>query len=499
MCVPEPKGFEKLDFQKGKEEIAALKEALEFQKLRRLSGKLVAADSNGAWAIWQDGAEYFIEVTHGPTGKPLMKPVAFKLAVVWTEADIDIAKYVIESLSTRQPSLISFVLSQKSMFRLARHLRRSQTSSKGSLIVYTDILNRAFNWLQRTPDETALWLMKDHVTVNPSAWKEFKTQLEDYMGTLQARGLAPKTIQLRYTALKTWLKIGDIPVPNIGIPKSRVKYHDQSPTPEELAKLMEMADLRAKVIISMLALGGFREHTLAKLKYRHIKRDWEAGITPLHIHVENEITKGKYADYDTFIGREAVEYLKLYLDHRRRGSHTGKIPPETIDDESPLIRHETQFRAIPPKTIYDVVYDLYARAGFITKGNKHNIQRHKFRAHSLRKYFRTHMTAAGVPADYTEYMMGHVISTYNTVKTKGVDFLRKIYAGSGLSIKPKTTTTKLDVLKEIVRSFGYDPDQVLVKEAFSQPHRTVAGPDFEDDAVHTLRDVLRDLVKREVS
>ncbi len=42
----------------------------------------------------------------------------------------------------------------------------------------------------------------------------------------------------------------------------------------------------------------------------------------------------------------------------------------------------------------------------------------------------------GVPADYIEYMMGHTISTYHDVQMKGVEFLRNIYAASGLSIKP---------------------------------------------------------------
>jgi len=43
----------------------------------------------------------------------------------------------------------------------------------------------------------------------------------------------------------------------------------------------------------MLALGGFREGTLVKLKYRHIRDDLEKGIVPLHVHIKAEITKGK--------------------------------------------------------------------------------------------------------------------------------------------------------------------------------------------------------------
>ena len=56
----------------------------------------------------------------------------------------------------------------------------------------------------------------------------------------------------------------------------------------------------------------------------------------MSLHIEAEITKGKYHDNDTFLGPETAYYLKLYLEQRRKG--TNKMPPETITDDSPLIR-----------------------------------------------------------------------------------------------------------------------------------------------------------------
>lgn len=46
--------------------------------------------------------------------------------------------------------------------------------------------------------------------------------------------------------------------------------------------------------LSMLALAGFGEGTLVRLRYRHVKRDFEAGVVPVHVRVESGITKGKY-------------------------------------------------------------------------------------------------------------------------------------------------------------------------------------------------------------
>jgi hypothetical protein len=63
-----------------------------------------------------------------------------------------------------------------------------------------------------------------------------------------------------------------------------------------------MADMREKLIVSLLALSRVRIGTLVKLQYRHVKKDLENGIVPVHMHIEAEITKGKYHDYDTFTG-----------------------------------------------------------------------------------------------------------------------------------------------------------------------------------------------------
>jgi len=184
--------------------------------------------------------------------------------------------------------------------------------------------------------------------------------------------------------------------------RRRVKYRDRAPTPEELTKIIDLADIREKVIVSWMALGGFRVGTLVKLQYRHVQKDLEQGKSPIHIHVESDITKGKYADYDTFVGFEAIEYLKAYLEMRRKG--TRKIAPETITANSPLIRseHSRTVRPLTTSTIHAIVHNLYVKADLITSKKR----RYELRLHSLRKYFRTQLGSLNtIPVDYIEYMM----------------------------------------------------------------------------------------------
>ena len=108
------------------------------------------------------------------------------------------------------------------------------------------------------------------------------------------------------------------------------------------------------------------------------------------------------------------------------------------------------------------------------------------------------MTALGVPSEYTEYMMGHIQSTYHDIQMKGIEFLRNIYAASGLSIKPKTSISKIETLKELIRAWGMNPEELLTKKALAQPHRTVISPGYEENQVQTLANALKEMMRKEV-
>jgi site-specific recombinase XerD len=182
------------------------------------------------------------------------------------------------------------------------------------------------------------------------------------------------------------------------------------------------------------------------LRYEHVGEDLERGIVPVHIHIESEITKGKYHDYDTFLGAEAAEHLKLYLRARELGSADGKLPPEILKPNSPLIRDSRSqiVRPIGERQIYQLVHALYFKAGLLKQNNGNGYDLH---VHSIRKYFKTQLMALGVQPDYIDYMMGHTIDSYHDIESKGIEFLRRVYASAGLSIKPRSQSSKIDMVK----------------------------------------------------
>jgi len=438
-----------------------------------------------------------ITITHSPLGKKLKQPLTLSVPDPQNASDEKLHQYIIDSLSWKMPSLVPFTFSNNSTLELAKHLLRHRTGSTATLYQYIYGVHRFCRWMNAQPDQLIKSCQDPEGDPDPKALAKYSRLLDDFVGNLQAESLAPGTVSNHVKGVKALFRVNQL---KLELPYSlskRAVYSDRAPTPEELQHLIDIADLRLKVIVSMLALAGFRIGTLVKLQYRHVKRDFEKMTIPIHIHVEAEITKGKYHDYNTFIGQEAADYLRAYLEIRRQG--TNKIPPENIHDETPLIRNQQNKHAIPltPAAIHKLIHDLYVKAGLVQA--KPFGRRYDLRAHSIRKFFRTQMAALGVDRDYIEYMMGHTISAYHDIKMKGVEFLRGIYIASGLSIKPKTRMSKIYALKEIIRAWGLNPEEILTKQALTQPHRTIVSQgQLEDNQIHQLTIALKQQMLKEL-
>ena len=80
---------------------------------------------------------------------------------------------------------------------------------------------------------------------------------------------------------------------------------------------------------------------------------------------------------------------------------------------------------------------------------------------------------------------------------KGIDFLRNIYAACGLSIRPKTQVSKIEALKEIVRAWGMNPEEVLTRETLSRPYATSISFG-EDEQVKSLSQALKEMMRKEL-
>jgi len=398
-----------------------------------------------------------------------------------------LAEYIITALVSQRPKLIPWVLENESLVNLAKHMLRSKSGSLMGFYGYTSSVDLYCRRLHSAPDQVIADTKPNIVNTDAARLEKHRRFLQDCLAEMQDRGISPGRLHGYSRHVRTWYRVNDVEIKPPSLPQPRVVYKDRAPTLEELQRILDVADLRERVIVTMLVLAVFREGTLVRLEYHHVKADLERGVVPVHVHVDADETKGKYCDYDTFLGQEAVEYLRLYLDKRREGSPDGKVQPEKITDNSPLIRdpHAAIPKPIGEKAIYRLIHNLYHRAGLL-KAKDAKTGRFDIRVHSLRKTFKTQMKALGVDGDYIDYMMGHVVDTYHDIQSKGIEFLRNVYAKADYHIRRENKTTPKEMLKRMVRSIGLDPEKVLSREALGEPHRIYATPQEREKEETTL-------------
>ena len=120
------------------------------------------------------------------------------------------------------------------------------------------------------------------------------------------------------------------------------------------------------------------------------------------------------------------------------------------------------------------------------------------RTHSLRKFFRTQMSAAKIDSEIIEYFTGHTPDTYEDVQSLGIETLRNLYSRAGLAIRPKTAVNRIEQLKEIIRAWGENPEQLLSKDALIMGNITQTDEQAQTHQLSLLAEQLKELVKREV-
>ncbi|HZY94917.1 MAG TPA: hypothetical protein VFE98_08705 [Candidatus Bathyarchaeia archaeon] len=425
----------------------------------------------------------------------LKQPITVPLDQVLALGHKGLVRYILEGLTSSRPSLIPLIVQNKSLIELARHFLRRYSGSIMSLYAYTNTVAAYAKSWDATPDQLITDARKNKKRIS-----HHEKAIEEYIAQLQDAGRTPGRIHGVAKQLRTWYRCNGVELKLSTVPRPKVTYKDRSPTQQELALLLDAADLRGKCVVSLPALGGFRETTLSLLKYRHVREDLEKGLDTIHVHVERDIVKGEYDSYDTFIRGEAIQYLKQYLDARRTGRLDPRIKPETITDNSPLIRDalwdktrgSDQPKPVGPKAIYKLVHELFVKTGLVKPGDKH----YTLRFHTFRKFFKTNLVAAGVPESHADYFLGHVSDTYNQVRDLGVDKLRASYSKGQLGIRPQSQQNLTKTLISLIQAAGKDPSQYLNNKALSEPNRVASENPDQRDARILLSELTDYLMQR---
>ena len=290
---------------------------------------------------------------------------------------------------------------------------------------------------------------------------KLKAKLNDFVVHRDGQGRSRKYTRDTFAVVMSFLRENEAAI-GARCPKAFALSRKARLTADDINKLMAFADLRLRAFIACMKDCGMAPVDVLKLTYGDVRKDLEANRIPIFIARIRTKTK---ADFETFLGPDAAEHLRNYLDSRRRG--TDKVAPEELGDKSPLFIIAGTGQAISSESLFKSFIRARRQAGV------------SWTPYTLRAFFNTNMKAAGVNDTLVEYWMGHKLpaqidpylfspenqdkiymSAYPRISLKGEQDLEKLRKQQLLDTARLLgiPQEKLDKLRELIeaREFGED-------------------------------------------
>jgi len=246
-----------------------------------------------------------------------------------------------------------------------------------------------FKFCQIEPDESLAWDSR-----------RVEREMQRCKDSLVSEGKDGGVISVFWTATKRWFEDGGIPITKKlrGVKRSR-KSLDYIPTKKDLVKLLNHANLKYKTAISLMAFSGLRPVDVCALQYQHLKQSFERGDQIIEIVMRQRKTEEWFF---TFLAPEGVDYLKQYLDERKRKG-------EQISDESHIIAKNGGGKLAEKSLKWELDYIIKKSIGKNPTGEKFR----RFRPYNLRKYFKRATRPLGDAV--SEFLMGHKANGLETI------------------------------------------------------------------------------------
>jgi site-specific recombinase XerD len=298
---------------------------------------------------------------------------------------------------------------------------------------------------------------------------ESEKMLVDYLLGLKHDNLSSSYINLHFCAIKHFYFMNDVRINKekigkfLGEPKK--KNVDRGYTHEEIKQLLDVADLRMKVVITVLASTGMRIGGFARLKLSHVKKIPEYGIYKFTVYENTN------EECFPFCTPECTGYIDSYFEYRKRCG-------EQLTDDSYFIREQFDVndfeqirkhgRQISQDTITTILRSLTVRTG-IRQINHQYTRRERTKipvAHGFRKFWTTTVIHAGINPEIRELLLGRKIGLagayYRPTETDMIEeFIKCI---NDLTINPENRlrikVAKLEVEKSQIEALAYELEQV---------------------------------------
>ncbi|MCK4482833.1 tyrosine-type recombinase/integrase [Candidatus Bathyarchaeota archaeon] len=333
-----------------------------------------------------------------------------------------------------------------------------QSGSRHTEREYSRAIYTFSQWIGKNPDQLIAERLQE--LKNTETKRNTEDKVREFILWLEkTRNITRTTMATKYHApLKSFYNYNDLPL-KLRTPKHTMRRREPHTT-DEVKALMQIADARERAIITVLKDSGISRQDAVKLTYRDIKTEFESEEEFIHLKV---VRQKESLEYDTFIGKNAVECLKAYLNYRRNlGEH--------ITDDSPLLA-SLQGTSISPDGLSQIFVRLSKKVGFDSS------------PHRFRKFFESHL-GLSVPSILVKYWLGHSLGVESHYFLPPIKKQREKYIEAYKEIDIfKAEVNELEIIKRTTLS---SLKVVLPPERYAQIEKLVLESKSMQEFEHTM-------------
>jgi len=269
----------------------------------------------------------------------------------------------------------------------------SHSKSENTEYQYRHFFRLFCEFIEKTPQQ----ILEEYEGMTD---REFRRKYARYIRALIShlnQEYAIGTLKLIVASIRSFFKYNDLPLGHIPIARNKVTFHNRDITKEEIQKILEVSRPRDKAFFCIMAQSGLRPETLCSLKLKHIEPEFSKEITPCKIEIPEEMAKGEFGAYFSFMGEESVKYLKAYLATR----------PNLGPEDCLFSAHgkDKKLDRGSMSHIFGRATKKLKRKGLMDFEQKEKGKPSEVRLYNLRKFFRLKAGQAGV--EYVNFWMGH--------------------------------------------------------------------------------------------
>ena len=232
-----------------------------------------------------------------------------------------------------------------------------------------------------------------------------------YVMSLREMKLATNSITSRLNPIFHFYEMNDVSLNKKKIKMFKGEFfkksRDRAYTYQEIKKILDVSDLRMKIVVLLMASTGCRVGSLPSLKLRNLEKIQNENIYKITMY------EGSNEQYTTFCTPECASFIDAYLEYRQKNG-------EKLNGDSYLIRDQfditdieqirNKSRGVSVHTLKGIVDNVLVKSGLKTIDHTSRYNRKQvMMCHGFRKFFTTQTINSKVNPEIREMLLGHKI------------------------------------------------------------------------------------------